>query len=104
MRRLAALGAALAFAAGAAAQTVHGRILRATSYGIYPVPSLAVTLSSPQRGRSATAYTGQDGGYVFYNVPPGRYSLEMWTGRSPVSAPIDVFNRPLTELPPYTLR
>ena len=88
----------------AAAQTVSGHVLRWRGAGAYPAGSLAVTLYSPQRGRSATVYTSQDGSYVFYNVPAGSYALEIWVGRNPVTAPVRVDNRPVNELPPYTLR
>jgi len=59
----------------ALAQTVRGRIVRNGQFGHYPVAGIQVTLD-----RRVAAVTGSDGMYYFGNVPPGRYTLEVWLG------------------------
>ena len=87
-----------------AAQTVRGRLWRSTPNGLNPASALAVTLYSPQRGRSSPAYSTSEGYYYLYNVPPGRYILEIWTGRAPTTTEIMVGMQPFTDIPATTLR
>lgn len=61
------------------AQTVRGRLDGNGPYGAYPASRIAVTLISPTHGRSAPAYSDYQGMYYIYNVPPGQFTLEVWT-------------------------
>jgi hypothetical protein len=89
---------------GANAATVRGRIDRIYPNGaVGPAPGIAVTVYNGVSGRSAPAYSGQDGIYILYNVPPGDYSLEVWTSNVPTVYTIRVFD-PLTDLPPISIR
>ncbi|NWG86486.1 MAG: carboxypeptidase regulatory-like domain-containing protein [Hydrogenophilaceae bacterium] len=95
----------LAASAAAFAQTVRGQVVRWTPYGNYPAAYVAVTLLSPQLGRSAPAYSTPDGFYFLYNVPPGQYVLEVWAyQQAPITMPVVVFPAPLTDIPPVTIR
>lgn len=62
---------------------------------------MAVTLLSPQFGRTTTFFTGGDGMY-YLNVPAGSYTLEIWTSRQinapTLSYPI-VVGEPMTDIP-----
>ena len=88
----------------AEAQTVRGRIERWTPYGIYPATAMAVTLFSPDRGRSYPAYTDNQGFYYLQNIPPGNYVLEVWVGQLPLTRPVSVLNRPYNDVPPIQVR
>jgi hypothetical protein len=56
---------------------VRGRLERVGSDGAkYPAPYLAVSVSN-QQFRSARAYSGSDGMFFLYNVPPGSYQLQV---------------------------
>lgn len=59
--------------------TVRGRVNR----GVYPAAYVQVTLWSQRIGRSAPTYTGQDGMYYLYNIPPGLYTVELWCYKTP---------------------
>lgn len=95
---------ALVFAETAYAATVRGRLDRTGPYGLYPAAGVAVTLFNPQVGRSSPAYTGMDGMYFIFNVPPGNYNLEIWPypGSPPVVFPI-VVRDPGTDVPPIKI-
>jgi hypothetical protein len=85
----------------AQAATVRGRL---ENRNRYPASYVAVTLYNDQVGRSATAYTGGDGMYYLYNVPPGDYLLEVWLypNRPPLTYSIRVHD-PGTDIPPILL-
>jgi hypothetical protein len=69
----------LIFSAFTYAGTVRGRLDRRDGYGrIYPAVYVPITLYNERLGRSAPAYSGTDGMYYIYNVPPGTYYLEIW--------------------------
>lgn len=88
-------------AASAYAGTVRGKLYRRAFDGrIYPAPYIRVTLNHAQYGRSSPADTGPDGMYYLYNVPPGGYWLEIWVANGPLVYPIQVFDQPLTDIPP----
>lgn len=95
---------ALGLSVNTNAQTVRGQLIRATPYGPYPAPYVAVTLYSDRIGRSAPAYTSPDGFYFLYNVPPGQYVLEIWTSNIPVTSRVIVAPQPLTDIAPVTVR
>ena len=86
--------------------TVRGRLDRRDGNGrIYPATYVAVTLNSPNMGRSSPAYTGADGMYYLYNVPPGNYLLEVWAypGRPPLTFNISVYDQPYTDINPILI-
>jgi hypothetical protein len=64
---------------------VRGKLYRVGSGGTeIPAAGIGVSLNNPQRGASATAYSGSDGLYYIYNVPPGRYVLEVRISKSEI--------------------
>lgn len=88
------------------AGTLRGRLDRRDSYGRnIPAAYVHVTLYSQQQGRSSPAYTGVDGMYYLYNVPPGSYTLEVWVypNRPPLTYGIQVYNQPYTDIPPILI-
>jgi hypothetical protein len=96
---------ATSFAAmDAHAVTVRGRVERQTSYGQVAAGAVKVTLNSTASGRSSPAYTDPQGNYYIYNVPTGSYTLEIWSGPTPVTLPVSVGNAPTFNAPPVTLR
>jgi hypothetical protein len=50
-------------------------------------------------------YTGEDGMYYLYNVPPGFYYLEVWIqpGRQPLVYEVQVGNGSFSDIPPIIL-
>ncbi len=92
--------------ASAAAATVRGRLDRRDAYGnIYRAAYVGVTLNNQYVGRSSMTYTGEDGMYYLYNVPPGSYYLEVWIqpGRQPLVYQVQVGNAPFSDIPPILL-
>jgi Carboxypeptidase regulatory-like domain len=88
----------------ARAVTVRGRVERQTSYGQVAAGAVKVTLNSTASGRSSPAYTDPQGYYYIYNVPAGTYTLEVWSGPTPVTLPISVGAVPTFSAPPLTIR
>ncbi|HPQ43803.1 MAG TPA: carboxypeptidase-like regulatory domain-containing protein [Syntrophales bacterium] len=81
-------------------QGVRGMLFRVGPHGPYPAVNVHLTLISSSIGRSAPTYTGRDGMYYFYNVPPGQYALEVWGyGPNPIIHRISVLNRPYNDIP-----
>src|SRR6266699_3924377 len=60
------------------AGNVRGQIVRQTSQGTVPAQGIAVSVYRNDIGRSGFAYTGYDGMYYLYSIPPGDYQLEVW--------------------------
>jgi hypothetical protein len=88
------------------AGTVRGRLDRRDYYGrIYPAVYVRITLYNDRVGRSAPAYTGTDGMYYLYNVPPGYYTLEIWRypNQRPIVYTIQVSNQPITDIAPIQI-
>ena len=88
------------------AGTVRGRVDRRDGYGrVYPAVYVAVTLFQQGKGRSAPSYTGSDGMYYLYNVPPGTYNLEIWAypNQPPIVYTIYVGDQPLTDIKPIQI-
>ena len=81
------------------AATVRGRLIHGSNG--YPAAGVAVTVYNQGVGRSSPAYTGTDGMYYLYNVPPGYYYLEVWIypGGAPIVYQIQVAE-PYTDIPP----
>jgi hypothetical protein len=70
--------AAASMSAGAFGATVHGTIVQRAIRDIRPVGNMLLTLKSPTGARSARIYTDRAGEFYFYNVPRGKYELEIW--------------------------
>jgi hypothetical protein len=84
------------------AAIVRGRLL----HGESAAAGVSVTLLSKANGSVAPAVlTAADGMYYLYNVTPGAYSLEVWTGGTagtPTRYPVNV-TEPVTDVPAITL-
>jgi len=94
----------LAVATSVSAQTVRGRLNRQGPAGLSPAPYVKVTLYAPNIGRSSPIYTGIDGMYYFYNVPPGDYILEIWGyGDRPITYSIRVPNELYIDISPIVI-
>lgn len=95
------------FSAFTYAGTVRGRLDRRDGYGrIFPAVYVRVTLSNERQGRSAPAYTGTDGMFYLYNVPPGSYYLEIWpypNQQQPIVYTIYVSDQPVTDIAPIVI-
>lgn len=99
----------LTFVGAASAQgaTVRGRLDRRDGQGrLYPATYISVTLNSPTMGRSSPTYTGADGMYYLYNVPPGNYLLEIWPspGKPPITYKISVYDQPYVDINPILIQ
>ena len=63
------------------AGTVRGKLVRQDGSGkSYAAAYVKVRLNNRKIGQSSFAYSGTDGMYYLYNVPPGEYTLEIWLG------------------------
>jgi hypothetical protein len=91
--------------ASAYASTVRGMLFRRDGYGTaYAAPYVGVSLYNSQQGRSSLAYSGTDGMYYLYNVPPGDYSLQIWLAPNrPVVYTIRVLNVPYVDIAPIQI-
>jgi protocatechuate 3,4-dioxygenase beta subunit len=85
-------GDCLTWASGAVAQTsdssqvvkaqVSGQVVRSDTHG--PVPKAEVSLypqddaTAKAAGGTRTVRTGADGNFIFSNLPPGAYALNVW--------------------------
>lgn len=88
----------------AEAATVRGRVTYRSPHGQAPAAGVTVTINHPRLGRSAPSQTKPDGMY-YLTVPPGQYTLEIWTGSSQAPARTLTVNvrDPATDVPPVTL-
>jgi hypothetical protein len=91
---LAILVILLASAAGAS--TVRGRVLRPDGR---VNPGAAVLLESPAIGATAIVYAAEDGVFTLRNVPPGRYTMKVRTGRGTKGFAVSVAAQPAVSLP-----
>jgi hypothetical protein len=89
------------------AGNIRGRIVRQGPSGDYPVGGIAVRVrQGTNGGLSGIVYSGQDGMYYLYKIPPGQYTLHVY-GRpnsQPLTFAIQVSNQPWTDLAPIRLR
>jgi hypothetical protein len=92
--------ALVALPANAEGSIVRGRLFRVINGGSFRAPGIALTVFSPQMGRSSPAYSGPDGMYYLYNIPPGVYTLEVWVPNSPMSYQIQVDGQAYTDIAP----
>ena len=80
---------------------VRGRLFRVVPNGqSFPAQGIAVTVVNPQLGRSNASYSGPDGMYYLYNIPPGFYTLEIWSSNPPMVFQIQVYDQPYTDIAP----
>lgn len=96
----------MASASATFASTVRGRLERRDVYGKgYVAAHIRVVLVSQQNIRSTPAYSGNDGLYYLYNVPPGLYILEVSTdpNRAPLRFKIQVNNQSVTDIGPIVI-
>lgn len=95
-------GIVIAGSAAAEASTVRGRLYRATPQGYLPAVGIPVTVYRPDLGRSGASTSGADGMYYLFNIPPGYYTLEIWTypNSPPMTFGIQVQNTPFTDINP----
>ena len=87
------------------ASTVRGRLVRRTPRGEFPAQGIPVSLNR-NGGRSGYAYSGPDGMYYLYNIPPGSYSLEVWVypNRPPLVFSINVNEQGYTDISPIAVQ
>jgi hypothetical protein len=90
----------IALSESADAATLRGRLYRVYPNGFQSVAGgIAVTLYSPNMGRTSPATSGPDGMYYLYNIPPGTYNLEIWVSNPPLVFQVQV-QEPYTDIPP----
>ena len=82
---IAIAGAALAVPASAA--SVHGSLVQQSVRTVRPVSNMLITLRSEKNVRSARVYTDRSGEFWFYDVPRGRYIVEIWRNGMDDSTP-----------------
>lgn len=80
--------------------TVRGRLIRVGPQGTYPAVGVAVTVYSQQNGRSNPSYSGPDGMYYLYNIPPGSFSLQVWATKPPMVFQVQVSAQGFTDIAP----
>jgi hypothetical protein len=84
---------------------VEGRLnYRGSSGAISPAPHIQVNLVESVQKSSSSTFTGFDGMYYFFNVPPGQYSLEIRaSGNKPLNYKITVSDQPFTRIAPILI-
>ena len=95
----------ISLAQSASAATVRGRLYYTVpNRSRVPAPGVAVTISFPNGTRSAPAHSDGYGMYYIYNIPPGKYRLEVWTapGHPPLVFTIQV-REPYTDVSPIVV-
>ena len=105
VRRLLALALALAClvqASPAIGDNVRGQLRR----GATPVPGVSVNLVGPTGRPSGTTYSGHDGMYYLFSIPPGEYTLQVWDPPKgpPMQFRITIYAQPWTDIAPIQLR
>jgi hypothetical protein len=85
--------------------TVRGKLLRQGRSATYPVAGIEVSLYAvdSKLGRSPKATSGSDGMYYVRNVPPGKYRLEIWIGKSPRTYDVAVRGTGYTDVAPIVV-
>src|ERR1700709_1948638 len=93
----------LSFAVELHAATVRGRLVRNSPNGQYPAPGVQVTVLRPDIGRSGASFSGPDGMYYLYNIPPGPCVLEVWVNNPPWTYNINVINQAFSDVVPLAV-
>ena len=57
-----------------AGSVVRGKVLKQTSFGLFPAAKVKITCQGAGSGLSTT-YTDSEGWYYFYNLLPGKYTV-----------------------------
>jgi len=91
-------GSLVSVAGSAYAANVHGQVVYTNNST--PAPYVAVRLSTPGKGASEFAYSGNDGKYYLQNIPAGSYQLEVWRGGKVVVTVAVTVQEPDTALAP----
>jgi hypothetical protein len=90
----------IVLAESADAATLRGRLYRVYQNGVQAFAGgVPVTLYNQSMGRTSVAYSGPDGMYYLYNIPPGYYTLEVWISNPPIVFQVEV-REPYTDIPP----
>ena len=65
--------------------TVEGQVLRdkANKSDKHPAVNVPITLQSEKMGRSPVVYTNSEGKYYLKDVPPGKYTIQIWSESLP---------------------
>jgi hypothetical protein len=82
------------------AATVRGRVVFPNGN---PAAGVAVTVNHPQYGRSPPAFSGPDGMYYLNGIPPGNYTLEVWTSNQSFISIIITVYEPVTDVAPVVV-
>lgn len=84
------------------AQNIRGLLMR----GPLPVGGVPVNVLSPTRGPSGFSYSRQDGMYYLFNIPTGRYILQVWDipNRPPMQFRIIVYPQQWVDIAPIQVR
>lgn len=91
MRKTSILLIALLVATGAFAQGTTGALTGRVTTDRNALPGVTVMISSPSLQGTRTTVTGENGGYSFPNLPPGRYTVAFdLAGMQPVTRTITV--------------
>jgi hypothetical protein len=86
------------------AGNIRGMLYWRTPQGSVPAAGIAVSVYRADLGRSGYSYTGDDGMYYLYGIPPGDYKLEIWLrGGGMLVYQYRVFNRAWTDFPPIAV-
>lgn len=101
------IGVCLVFALAGLAEagTIRGRLVRQTPQGQYPAQGIQVTVYRSDLGQSSPSYSGTDGMYYLYNIPPGTYTLQIWAfpNMPPLTFSIQVGNQQFTDIAPIVV-
>jgi hypothetical protein len=80
--------------------TVRGKLQR---QGGRPAVNVKVTIRNSNAERLPAVYTDTGGLYYFYNVPAGKYEIEIWISGQPMVFTIGVSNDQYTDIAPITI-
>lgn len=84
-------------------RVTRGMLFRGSTCCQHRAQAVAVRVTHPQYGPSSFAYTGQDGMYYLYNVPAGKFTLEIWITndeRSVQRYPVTISDALVNDIPP----
>jgi hypothetical protein len=85
------------------AQNIRGLLRK----GDQPISGIAVDVFDPMLGASGVSYSGSDGMYYLFNIPPGKYTLRIHDipNAPPRAFPIFVIpQQPWINIPPIQVR
>jgi hypothetical protein len=84
------------------AQTIRGRLMK----GSRPIIGVPVNVYSNVIGQSGFSYSGPDGMYYLFNIPPGQFILQIWDipNVPPMQFQIYVHPQPWVDIAPIQVR